>query len=51
MGTGGPVINGLYIFSNASIQGSVKMLRSLKNPKVLTATFLTVGASVAAVNE
>jgi len=51
MGTGGPMINALYMFSNASIQGTTKMLRSLKNPKVLGATVLTVGASVAAVSE
>ncbi len=51
MGKGGPVINALYMFSNASIQGSVKMIRSLKNPRVLGATMLAVGSSVAAINE
>lgn len=51
MGKGGPVINALWMFSNASIQGSTKMIRALKNPKVLAATALTVGGSVAAVNE
>lgn len=51
MGRGGPVINALWMFSNASIQGSVKILRALKNPKVLGATLITVGGAVAAVNE
>lgn len=51
MGTGGPLINALYMFSNASIQGSTKMLRAMKNPKVLGTTMLAVGGSVAAVNE
>jgi len=50
MGKGGPVINALYMFSNASIQGSAKMIKSLKNPKVLGATVLAVGGSVATVN-
>lgn len=51
MGTAGPVVNALWMFSNASIQGTVKMLRSLKNPKVLGAVSTTVAASVAAVGE
>ena len=51
MGKGGPVINALWMFSNASLQGSAKMMRSLRNPKVLGATVLTVGGSVAAVNQ
>lgn len=51
MGKGGPVINALYMFANASIQGSVKMMRSLKNPKVLGGTILTVGGAVATVGE
>jgi hypothetical protein len=51
MGTGGPVVNALWMFSNASIQGTMKMLRSLKNPKTLGLVATTVGASVAAVNE
>ena len=51
MGRGGPVINALWMFSNASIQGSAKMLRAFKNPKVLIATVATVGAAVGAVNE
>lgn len=51
MGKGGPVINGLYMFSNASIQGSAKMIRSLRNPKVLAGVTAAIGASVSAVNE
>lgn len=51
MGRGGPVINALYMFSNASIQGSTKMLRSLKNPKVLGAVTVAVGSAVATVNQ
>lgn len=51
MGKGGPIINALWMFSNASIQGSTKMIRSLKNPKVLGAVTLSVGTSVAAVNQ
>ena len=51
MGKGGPVINALWMFSNASIQGSAKMLRALKNPKVLGAVVLAVGGAVAATNE
>lgn len=50
MGTGGPIINGLYMFSNASIQGSVKMLRAFKNPKVALATTMAVGSAVLAAN-
>ena len=51
MGKGGPVINGLYMFANASIQGSTKMIRSLRNPKVLAGTVAVVGSSVAAINQ
>lgn len=51
MGRGGPLINALYMFSNASIQGSTKMLRSLKNPRVLLGVTLTVGTAVTAVNQ
>lgn len=51
MGKGGPAINALYMFSNASIQGSAKMIRSLKNPKVLGAVAVAVGSSVAVINQ
>ena len=49
-GTGGPIINSLYMFSNASIQGSAKMLRAMKNPKVAAIVTTAVGTSVFAVN-
>lgn len=51
MGTAGPVINGLYMFANASIQGSVKMIRSLRNPRVAAGVGLLVAASVVAISE
>ncbi len=47
-GTAGPIVNALYMFSNASIQGSTKMLRSMKNPKVAAATVSTVSSAVIA---
>jgi len=50
-GTAGPIINGLYMFSNASIQGTTKMLRAMKNPKVAGAVVGTVGTTVYAINE
>jgi len=50
-GTAGPLINGLYMFSNASIQGSTKMLKALKNPKVLGAVIGTLGTAIYAGNE
>ena len=49
-GTAGPVINGLYMFFNASIQGTTKMLGALKNPKVLGAVTASVGTAVYATN-
>lgn len=49
-GKWGPVINSLYMFSNASIQGSAKMFESLKDPKVLAAVSTTVAASVTTIN-
>lgn len=47
----GSVINSLYMFSNASLQGSVKMFRAMRNPKVLAATALTVGSAVFLTNK
>lgn len=47
-GTKGPIINALYMFSNASIQGSAKMLKAMKDPKVALATISTVYGAVAA---
>jgi hypothetical protein len=49
-GTGGPMINALYMFANASIQGSAKMLRAMRNPRVAIATASVVGTSVFAAN-
>lgn len=52
MGKGGPVINSLWMFSNASIQGTTKMMRSLyRNPKVLGATTALMAGAVGAVNQ
>ena len=50
-GKGGPVVNALYMFANASIQGSAKMLRAMKNPKVAATVVTTIGVAVAATNE
>lgn len=49
-GTGGPIINSLYMFSNASIQGSTKMLRAMRNPKVAGTVITAVGGSTFAIN-
>lgn len=45
-GTSGPLVNALWMFSNASMQGSVKMLRAMKNPKVAGTTVTAVFAAV-----
>jgi len=50
-GKGGPVINAVWMFSNASIQGSFKLIRAMKNPKVAAGVSAAVGSSVAAVSE
>ncbi len=50
-GTGGPLINALFMFSNASIQGSTRMASSLlRNPKALTLVASSMLASQYAVN-
>lgn len=49
-GTVGPIINAFYMFSNASIQGSAKMLRAMRNPKVAAAVAASVLGSVAVAN-
>lgn len=49
-GTAGPIINGLYMFSNASIQGTTKMLRAMKNPKVAGAVITSMGTSIYTAN-
>ncbi len=52
MGTTTPVINAGYMFANASVQGSAKMLRAmLKNPKVAGMVLMALGGSIYAVNE
>jgi len=33
-GAAGPIINSLYLFANAGIQGSYRIMRAVKNPKV-----------------
>jgi len=50
-GTAGPVINSLYMFANASIQGSAKMLGAMKNPKVAATVTLAVGTATFGVNQ
>lgn len=49
-GTWGPIVNSMYMFANASVQGSAKMIRAMRNPKVATAVIGTVGASVFSAN-
>jgi len=50
-GTGGTVINSFYMFANASIQGTTKMLRAMKNPKVAATVVSGVSLGVYSVNE
>lgn len=51
MGTWGPVMNAVKVFTNASIQGSAKMLRVMKqNPKAAMGVFGTITGGVASVN-
>jgi len=45
-GKASPFLNALYMFSNASIQGTARMLKSFKDPKVLAATAGAVGTLV-----
>lgn len=51
-GTAGPVINALYLFYNASIQGTARFLKALKSPKVqaIMAGTAVLGYSLAAYN-
>ena len=44
-GTAGPIINSLYMFSNASIQGATNTLRAMKNPKVAATVTSLVGTA------
>jgi len=50
-GTWGTVLNSLWMFANASIQGSAKMLKAMRNPKVLAAVLATVGTAVYTTNK
>jgi len=49
-GTATPWVNAVYMFSNASIQGSYKMIRAFKNPKVLASTVGIITATSAAID-
>lgn len=51
LGRGGPIVNSLWMFSNASIQGTTKMMRAMKNPKVAAAVSSSVFAGVYATGE
>ena len=48
MGNSGPLINGLWMFSNAAIQGNVKMLKSLNPIKHPDVAGTVIGALLAA---
>lgn len=50
-GRQGSIINALYIFANASIQGTTKTIRAMKNPKVAAVVGTAVFGSVYALNE
>lgn len=50
-GRGGPQINAAYLFANASIQGTVKTLLALKNPKAAALATTSIFSSVAAISE
>lgn len=50
-GTGTPITNAFYMFSNASVQGSAKMIRALKNPKVMLGVMTILGSATYAVAE
>lgn len=51
-GQAGPVINALYLFYNASIQGTQRFLRAMRSPKVqaIMATTAFLGYGLAAYN-
>ncbi|MBF5091902.1 N-6 DNA methylase [Novosphingobium sp. NBM11] len=46
-GTAGPAINALYLFANASIQGSARILMAMRSPKVRKMLAATMIASAA----
>ena len=41
----GQIINSLYLFANASIQGTTRIFQALKSPKVRRAAYYTIAAS------
>ena len=45
-GTASPLINALYMFANASVQGQTRTLKSLRNPKTLAIVSGMVGGLV-----
>jgi hypothetical protein len=47
----GPQANALYMFANASIQGSAKMLRAMKSPRVAATVTASMAVAVASVSE
>lgn len=49
-GRGGPQLNALYMFANASIQGTEKMVRAMKNPRVAGVVTTSIFTSVGAIN-
>ena len=51
MGALSPMTNGIWMFSNASVQGSAKMLRAMRDPKVAGMVLATIGGSIYAINE
>lgn len=49
-GTAGPIINSVWMFSNASIQGTTNTLKAMKNPKVAATVTTLVGSATYAAN-
>lgn len=50
-GKEGAFISALYMFAKPSIQGSAKMMRAMRNPKVATAVAVGMGTAVSATTE
>ncbi len=50
-GTGGPILNSLWMFSNASIQGTTKLVRAMSNPKTAAIVTGSIGTAVYATGE
>jgi hypothetical protein len=45
-GNSGPIINALYMFANASIQGSTRTMQAMRDPKTAAVVISTVGGIV-----